>query len=303
MWTTHSSRSIAQIAVEGTQNMIEVVWWNGQRGSWCQTIVEFLTEGMTHRMDIKELQGHGAIVVVKADQYPRKSQAEEFLRETAQLKWFLLIVTANEEIGMPMALFDANKLRFRKWLQTPHKWQQCDHALPWGWTPGCMKEVHSPKLWDWSFAGQITHSRREEFLKVARTMDDHQRMLVTSAGFSQGIPQEMYYKMLAGTRVAPCPSGPITVDSMRVCEALQLGAIPILDTISPTGPYPEYWDRFFDRECPLPRVTDWKDFPGILEGILREGDAYALAVGAWWQKWKGNLRNALMQDLKDLGAI
>ena len=41
---------------------IEVVWWGGQRGSWCQAIVEFLTEGMTHRMDISELQGDGAIV-------------------------------------------------------------------------------------------------------------------------------------------------------------------------------------------------------------------------------------------------
>ena len=67
---------------------IEVVWWGGQRGSWCQCIVEFLTEGMTHRMDISELQGDGAIVVVKADQI---KSAEESCNSTKilLLKWML----------------------------------------------------------------------------------------------------------------------------------------------------------------------------------------------------------------------
>ena len=67
---------------------------------------------------------------------------------------------------------------------------------------------------------------------MARTLPAENRMLVTSEGFSQGIAQDAYYKTLAATKVAPCPSGPITVDSMRVCEALQLGAVPVIDSVS-----------------------------------------------------------------------
>ncbi len=306
---------------------IEVVWWGGQRGSWCQCIVEFLTEGMTHRMDISELQGDGAIVVVKADQI---KSAEE-LNEILLLKWCLVIITANEDGGIICGASSKN-MRFistgahvlasgnlRLWLQTPHKHQTADRYIPWGWTPGCAdkpilwvgdKETgywaappESPKLYDWSFAGQITHSRREEFLKVARTLPAENRMLVTSEGFSQGIAQDAYYKTLAATKVAPCPSGPITVDSMRVCEALQLGAVPVIDSISPIGPYPEYWKRVFGHDHPLIVVHSWEQFPVNVSDITKRWDAYAPLVFSWWQRYKANLRGQLRRDLIDLGAL
>jgi hypothetical protein len=275
---------------------IEVVWWGGQRGSWCQAIVEFLTEGMTHRMAISELQGDGAVFVVKADQFQRKSMVVQFHEDTVRLNWMLLIVTANEEIGWPMAYFERTG-KFKKWLQTPHRFQACSRAIPWGWTPGCATEVRIPKLYDWSFGGQITHSRREEFLKVARTLPAENRMLVTSEGFSQGIAQGAYYKMLAATKVAPCPSGPITVDSMRVCEALQNGCVPVVDSVSPTGAYPEYWKRVFGEYHPIPYVSHWQEFPEICAKLLQNWPASSPHVSEWYSQWKANLKLALYQDL------
>lgn len=281
---------------------IEVVWWDGH-GSWCMSIVEFLLDGFFHCGRNRRVQNNGAIFVVKADQNKTHGSVREFYEATKHLQWMLLIVTANEDGDSDMAKFAPLNLKFKRWLQAPHKWQECDKALPWGWTPGCMIEAHGPKLWDWSFAGQITHSRREGFVKVARTMDDHQRMLVTSQGFSQGISQDMYYKMLAATKVAPCPSGPITVDSMRVCEALQLGAIPFLDSASPTGYYPEYWERVFGKLHPLPQVDEWSAFPKLLDGYLRSYDHLSQFVTGWWGAYKSGLKRSLLEDLYQLGAV
>ena len=81
----------------------------------------------------------------------------------------LLIVTANEDGDSDMARFVPLNLKFKKWLQTPHKWQECDRAIPWGWTPGCATEAHIQKPLDWFFAGQVTHARRDECVKVLKT--------------------------------------------------------------------------------------------------------------------------------------
>ena len=222
---------------------IEVVWYGGQRGSWCAAIVEFLTEGFVHRMDLRELKGDGAIVVVKADQV---KDINVLARDLAALHWCLLIVTANEdgllatsqfkektERTVVLSMRDSGMLQPNcfLWLQTPHRHQFARRFLPWGWTPGCATEVHAKKIWDWSFAGQITHTRRQQFKIMVREnpkVRDGLYSLVESDGFAKGVPQDMYYRLVAGAKVVPCPSGPVTVDSMRVCESLQLGAVPKL---------------------------------------------------------------------------
>jgi hypothetical protein len=276
----------------------EVVWYEGQRGSWCQAIVEWLTEGFTHRMGINESKSDGAIVVVKADSLPDGS-CEKFVQDTEHLKWMLCIMTGNEEGTVDIQALEGD-CRVKLWLQTPHRYQAADRVLPWGWTPGCSTEIHNSKFWDWSFAGQITHKRREEFLKVAEKTNGI-KLLLTTKGFAKGVSQEAYYKIIAGTKVAPCPSGPITVDSFRVCEALQLGAVPILDCVSPEGAYVEYWQRVFPHH-PFEILTEWRMFPFQLDHILKNWNMVSECVQQYWTKWKSDLKTALDDDLRTIGA-
>jgi hypothetical protein len=276
---------------------IEVIWYGDQRGSWCQAIVEWLTAEYIHVQHGGTISSGGSIVVVKADHV---KDIQEFNRFVAGLKWVLVIVTANEDGTWQWNQFEHP--RSLVWLQTPHRTQHAHRFIPWGWTPGCMEAKNGPKIWDWSFAGQITHSRREEFLRVANELSPLKRIVVTSKGFSQGVSQEQYYKILSVTKIAPCPSGPITVDSMRVCEALQLGATPIVDAASPTGLYHEYWDRVFPGH-PLRVAYNWKVLPTMIPSMLEEWDEYPAVVRIWWASWKASLKMSLQQDLHDLGAL
>jgi hypothetical protein len=274
----------------------ELVWYNGQRGSWCQSIVEWLTADFNHVKDGEAISGAGAIVVVKADQV---RDIQEFNRFVSPLKWVLVIVTANEDGTWQWDRFKhPNSL---VWLQTPHKHQHAHRVIPWGWTPGCMAEWHIEKKWEWSFAGQITHPRREEFLAVANSVTQDTAILITTKGFAQGVDHKNYYTILAETKVAPCPSGPVTVDSMRVCEALQLGAIPILDAASPTGLYDDYWQRVFPGH-PLRIAYNWRVFPAMLKTLLGEWHAYSETTRDWWTGYKLGLKKALEEDLLALGA-
>lgn len=277
---------------------IEVVWKDGQRGSWCQAIVEYLTQGFAHRMDTVEdrVRGEGAIVVVKADQIKSMAELNQYVHS---LKWLLLIVTANEDANWKGEQFHhPNSL---VWLQTPHKTQHAHRFLPWGWTPGCAVEVHSKKVHDWFFAGQDTHRRRHECIESLGPLI-HRGHYIATLGFGNGLPQADYYRAMGNAKVIPCPSGPVTVDSLRVCEALQLGAVPVVDGQSPTGPYPEYWDRVFGADFPFPLIEEWSEFPDRLQGILERWAIWASHTSVWWQRYKARLHAQMMLDLRELGA-
>ncbi len=282
----------------------EVVWWGSQRGSWCHGIVEWLLQGFTHHMRVDEVEGDGAIVVVKADWLYSDGAIKEFHSATVKLKWLLLVVTANEEGHPSIADYQRTGL-FKKWLQTPHRHQTADRYLPWGWTPNCSIDVQSKKDLDYSFAGQITHKRRwdlkEAFPQIAKAVRKWE--FHGSDGFAKGISPPEYYGLIGRSKFVPCPSGPFTVDSMRVCEALQLGAIPILDAMSPTGEYWEYWDRVFGSGHPLPIMRQWSAFPLELELLLNEWPELSKRISFWWAKYKAGLQAQLMLDLHELGAM
>ena len=278
---------------------IEVVWMGGQRGSWCHGIVEFLTQGFAHRMDVKELQGEGAIIVIKADW---DKNPAKFCEDTAHLKWILLFVTANEEGNSNY--HKSLSPNCKVWLQTPHRHQTCDRAIPWGWTPNCRVDAWPERTLDYSFAGQITHKRRWDLMEALPevAMVNRKWEFHGSDGFAKGISQAEYYGLMARSKVIPCPSGPVTVDSFRVCEALELGAVPILDTWSPRGPYPEYWQRVFPRH-PFETLDNWRMFPFQLEHILRNWSMVSEVVQRYWAQWKAKQKEFLLADLKELGAV
>jgi len=266
--------------------MIPCFWHYGGRGAWCQTIVEFLTRGCEHQMGIGPAVT--AVVVVKADAVPSEQQLNADL---AQIERGVLIVTANEEGTFRPELI--THPRFKVWLQTPAKHQFAHRYLPWGWTP--LQHMDLARQYDWSFAGQVTHQRREQCVEVLRTLP-HGKLVVTS-GFSEGLDRETYADLLQSSKVIPCPSGPITVDSFRFCEALESGAVPIPDGISPRGPYFDYWKRVFGRHFPFAVAFSWNHAPGILRQILVNWDEFSRGSTAWWKDKKQEWIHQLLEDI------
>jgi hypothetical protein len=277
--------------------MIPVVWYNGQ-SSWCHTIVRFFTnqvffQHFSRRETLPEREV--VVVVIKADEADIDELNVDLLRYPA----VLLMVCSNEE-----GKFDRNKIlhpRFKTWLQTPHPTQAADRFFPWGWTPGCDNPEGEKKL-DYFFAGQDTHRRRAECLRALDTCNGN-AVVIRTRGFSQGLPHEMYVNVMASAKVVPCPSGPITVDSFRVCEALELGAIPIADTQSPVfHQYRHYWASVMGGTHPLPMVLEWSSLPDTMAYILEDWERLAPRYALWWQHRKKQWRQELLDDVEELRA-
>ena len=83
------------------------------------------------------------------------------------------------------------------------------------------------------FAGQVTHVRRQQCVAELDTLPNG--YLYRTNGYLQGMPQSEYWHLLAGAKVVPCPSGHCTTDTARTFEALEAGAVPISDLLTPRG--------------------------------------------------------------------
>jgi len=231
--------------------------------------------------------------VVKADQVPDVSVLEEELKRFDRV---VLIVTANEE-----GKFDTTRFthpRFRLWLQTPHDHQLCHVSFPWGWTPNCKQTIGTRPL-NWAFAGQNTHVRRQQCIDALRQIRERKGdgLLYETSSFASGISPQNYFQLLSSSKLAPCPSGPLTVDTFRVCEALECGAIPIVDTISPLGPYGTYWYRVFGDHIPFPFIYGWDSLPEVMEEWLTDWEERAATVQTWWAGKKAEWIRKLAEDV------
>ncbi len=157
-----------------------------------------------------------------------------------------------------------------------------------------MKE----RIYDWSFCGQVTHERRRQCIEQLRKLPKGK--LVETDGFGRGLEHEEYFRILTQSKIVPCPCGPATPDTYRMCEALEAGAVPIIDTVSLPGIH-GYWEMTLP-DHPLPFVNEWSELPAVMETVLNDYERIQRLCQYWWMGYKLRFRNWLAEDLAALGV-
>ena len=290
------------------------------RGPWDQAIIEHLLAGryraprwpvFTHHDSLADVpDGEGAIVVLPARHHASLDDLRRLNGMIARLPWLLLILNGDEEHCYPFG--NVHHPNMRLWVQTPdpdRTYPPGTRGLVNGPAPLAYETTWRPKTLDVSFAGQVTHSRREQCAAAVKALHDAGRTgeLVQSAGFTQGIEQGDYMGLMAATKVCPAPSGPVCVDSFRLWEACELGGVPLLDGLLPSGAdQAVYWARVMGE----PRGTgalghllgDWSDLAATVAFNLSVWPRGAARSAAWWQRYQRDLARNLVSDLESLGA-
>lgn len=285
-----------------------VYWFNGCRGSWCHAIVEWLTADCNHGPRRDGDDKTPAVIVFKADSAD-VTKLNEFL---GTFETVLVFMTANED-----GAFDPAKLqhpRMRLWIQTPtlNQQQWCSAAIPWGWTPGFdgtrwqsrlpgYEATEADRMLDFSFVGQNTHDRRKRCIEALEQYAGPQNCILTSHGFARGLPRHLYFELLVNSKFVICPSGPRTVDTFRIWEALEAGAVPIVDTLSTRDHGREYWEFIAGPDHPLVLIDNWGDEVGpALDHLLKNWDAVQSMTLDWWANRKEFWKKKFATDLEML---
>lgn len=252
-----------------------------------------------------DLDGEGAVVILPARHHDSPPDVSWFLERLDTLPWSLVILAGDEEWAFPWRQVVETPTR-RVWTMQPipgH--EELSGMLPGGWSPGTRRSFAryadraDTRPLGWFFAGQVTHDRREACAEVMRTMAGGE--LIETDGYMRGIPVEEYREKMAGAKVVPCPSGPYTVDTNRPLEAMEVGAVPIVDLLKPREPQFDYWKLLFG-EVPFPKTAHWEDLPGEVAKIESAWPRAGTEVHAWWQQWKRHLAHRMFGQIEDLAG-
>ncbi len=253
----------------------------------------------------------GLIVVCPSKYYIDK--VDWLNEQIARFKYLLWVQSGNEEITIdPSAIKHPNK---KIYYTTPNPamahLELIDRMFGDGYAPQSevlseMGQEALDKPLDVYFGGQITHSRRELAVEAIKSFRDNNKdrnvELFETAGFYQGYddPRE-YYKRLASAKIAPCPSGPQSVDTFRLYEALQAMAIPIADTKTPNDSEPtRYWGTLFGEAPPFGLINEWHEIDKYIVDAMQHWPANVNGMTAWWINYKRQTAYNLVADLKEL---
>lgn len=273
-----------------------------------------IVEGRTHRTPgwrkPKELwefddvpEGEGAVVVIPARHHCE--DIERINKDLAKLPWCLVILTGDEESAFPHNQIIHPNMRL--WIMSPTPglhppgyYTYLGSGYPQDARELIAREGPHTRTLDWFFAGQITHIRRQRLHRILENLPRGE--LVATEGFTQGLPRDEFYSTLADCKVAPCPSGPLSVDSFRAYEALEAGCVPVLDARTPDVIMPQHWHMVFDGEPPIPIVQQWDELPGIVRDTVEKWPVQSNRIQAWWSQQKRRWSRRYVADLDAVGA-
>lgn len=138
-----------------------------------------------------------------------------------------------------------------------------------GKAPG-LRSV-SERRYVWSFAGTVHHAGRRAVLARFKQLTPNRVVETSSFGATDGVDTSGYRDLLLDTILVLCPYGHVNLDTFRLYEALEAGAIPVtlkentllLDKFQTLG---NYWlhvfptnDHHHHRTVPFIAVDTWED--------------------------------------------
>ncbi len=262
--------------------------------------------GCIHRNGFDQLpvDAPGAIVVIHGAH--QANQLQYLSDKLNRLSWSVVIVIGDEGAVFPAERLAANRRKI--WLQmpVPGRHDFVDRRLVCGFPHDAQAFLEHcqglPRRYVWSFSGQCNHRWRQECVDQLGGMRDG--FLMRSPGFWQGLARDEYHKVLAESMFVACPSGACTPDTLRVFESLEAGAIPVADDRFPPG-YPRgytnaggYWSYVLNGNVPFPTLTNWLDFPMIIQEWSQGYEERRQKLQAWWKEYKGSMSGWLEQDVR-----
>lgn len=281
------------------------IFWHLWRGNWDCSLLRKVIEGRyggsinfeevegtfeQHKLWNEKQKRPGGIVIFGYQENP-----QELIGFLNSLDWFIFIYVSDE----------CNRLDFSQLPKHGKIWTQCwttaqqpvDRHLLLGWrydTEEIIQRLNKDKKYLWSFVGQVQAQRVETFKEFEKIKNGK---LVKTTDFGgtkeDGLPYEDYLQIFCNSKIVLCPMGNNCADSFRLYEALEAGALPIVEDA-------KYWEEF---KIPFPCVEHWAAAKWIIHDYELHPEKLASDTEKavmWWREYKRKVLRDLEADIKSL---
>jgi hypothetical protein len=217
--------------------------------------------------------------------------------ELKKINRVVLFITGDES-----ATFNVDKIKHNNieiWIQYPHRKHAQYNKLALGVPRDLHKNLpkYQDKTYDVFFAGQITHQRRQELASVMPNIPNS--FYKPTSGFAEGLKPKEYYDKMFQSKIVPCPSGAMVIDSFRFYEAIEMLCLPIGDKIDSKGINTDYFNFVFQDKHSIRIVENWQHVLDLLPHLLDVYQSEMHQIVCWWIKYKRDLFIELMRQINE----
>jgi hypothetical protein len=185
--------------------------------------------------------------------------------------------------------------------------------LPLGFSLNLEKQPFVPasqRRYAWSFIGEAGKASRPEAVRAMVPLEPHFLFSSTPVSgvkfFSEGrdgkrrIPHKDFADILLQSAFAPAPMGNASLESCRVYDALEAGAIPIVERRLTL----DYFGGLLGN-YPFPTVRSWGEARRIAQRLLNNPsklDAMQRSCTDWWSEYQNGLTARIGEFLAHCSA-
>jgi hypothetical protein len=257
-------------------------------------IKEIFTKNKIEQIKVTKLPNvERAFVVIPGPQ--NIDYEDQISEELSKINRVILFITGDES-----ATFKVDKIRHDNieiWIQYPHEKHAQYNKLALGVPQHLSKNLpeHQDKSYDVFFSGQITHQRRQELATVMPNIPNS--FYNPTTGFAEGLKPKQYYDKMFLSKIVPCPSGAIVVDSFRFYEAIEMLCLPIGDKLDSKMQNTDFFNFLFEDNHRIKTFENWKHLSDLLPELLNNYTSEMHQIVCWWIKYKRDLSIKLMRQV------
>jgi len=220
---------------------------------------------------------------------------DQISKELNKIGRVVLFITGDESATFKVDKIDHSNIEI--WIQYPHRKHSQYNKLALGVPQHLSNNLpeYQDKSCDIFFSGQITHQRRQELATVMPEMPNS--FYNPTNGFAQGLKPKQYYDKMFLSKIVPCPSGAMVVDSFRFYEAIEMLCLPIGDKLDSKMQRTDFFNFLFQGDNPINTVENWQKLPNLLPELLNNYTSEMHQVVCWWIKYKRDLFIELMRQV------
>jgi Exostosin family len=166
--------------------------------------------------------------------------------------------------------------------------------LPLGYSNGLARRVQ-PKLaserqYLWSFAGEASRASRPEMVAALKSISPHLCCATDKKG-TIALAPKTYRELLEDTVFAPCPMGRLNLECFRLYEALESGAIPIVERRATL----DYFTKLLGPN-PVMEIRSWASARDKIRSLAADPprlNQLQREISSWWDVHKQTVKDKI----------
>lgn len=255
--------------------------WNRKQDAWEVEWIEYLFQNIPHKTIANEdhSQFIDNSVIIDSLSWNRHTAHNQYCQEMQRRKYqYGFIHLSDEGRDNDISSYQGCKFILRNHFK-PDMPDNC-LMIPLGYNSGFIDHKHNPNIINRTYLWTTIVHRW-----------DHNRNLMAEQ--IQRIPHGFFYvaehhgprlsvqdysRIYRDSIFVICPNGNIIPDSFRICEAMEAGAIPIVQES-------DYWDYGYGKDFPALRINNWNELLNKIITVMmnpKEVEILRNQCTDWW---------------------